>query len=296
MTIYSLNIRGGGKLVKRKRVGFNIQRGGVDIAFIQETKLRGVKFQTVKELWGDALVEWSHSDAEGASGGILIMWRKDFFKVLYSFKGEGFLGLCVEKENRRIYFVNFYASCDHNSRMRSWKRLVDIKRSSSDGSWCIGGDFNVITSLEERVGISKKNYRKEIEDFKEFIEEMELVDPPTIGGKFTWSNSGGSAMSRLDRFLLSDNFIVDWKVEGQTIEERDVFDHAPIWIKDNKRNWGPKPFRFNNMWFDYLYYDLESRMQELLLEIPLWVNTPDYDRVNWLNKFILDMWPLLEKV
>ncbi|XP_058760862.1 uncharacterized protein LOC131634227 [Vicia villosa] len=270
MIIYSLNIRGGGKLVKRERVGFNIQRGGVDIAFIQETGLRGVQFQTVKELWGEALVEWSHSDAEGASGGggILIMWRKDFFKVIYSFKGEGFLGLCVEKENKRIYFVNFYASCDHNSRLRSWKRLLDIKRRSSDGSWCIGGEFNMITSLDERVGISKKNYRKEIEDFKVFIEEMELVDPPTIGGKFTWRNSGGSAMSRLDRFLLSDNFIIDWKVEGQTIGERDVSDPAPIWIKDNKRNWGPKPFRFNNLWFDHKKFFLfvEGEWKKIMMK------------------------------
>ncbi|XP_058725766.1 uncharacterized protein LOC131597067 [Vicia villosa] len=228
MIIYSLNIRGGGKLVKRKRVGFNIQREKVDITFIQETKLRGVQYQTVKELWGDALVEWSHVDAEGASGGI-----------------------CVEKDNRRIYFVNIYAACDHKIRLRSLRCLLDLKRRSNAGSWCIEGDFNLITSLEERVGISKKNYRKEIEDFKEFMKEMELVDPPTIGGKFTWSNRCGSAMSRLDRFILLDKFIDDWKVEGQTIGERDVSDHAPIWIKINKRNWGPKPFRFNNLWFNH---------------------------------------------
>ncbi|XP_058774257.1 uncharacterized protein LOC131648523 [Vicia villosa] len=80
---------------------------------------------------------------------------------------------------------------------------------------------------------------------------MELVDPPTIGGKFTWRNICGSAMSRLDRFLLLDKFIDDWKVEGQTIGERDVSDHAPIWMKDNKRNWGPKSFRFNNLWFNH---------------------------------------------
>ncbi|XP_058774256.1 uncharacterized protein LOC131648522 [Vicia villosa] len=251
MIIYSLNIRGEGKLVKRKRVGFNIQRGKVDIAFIQETKLRGVQYQTVKELWGDALVEWSHVDAEVASGGMLIMWRKDFFNLIYSFRGDGFLGICVEKDNRRIYFVNIYAACDHKIRLRSWRSLLDLKRRSSAGSWCIRGDFNLITSLNERVGISKKNYRKEIEDFKEFIEEMELVDPPTIGGKFTWRNICGSAMSRLDRFLLLDKFIDDWKVEGQTIGERDVSDHAPIWMKDNKRNWGPKSFRFNNLWFNH---------------------------------------------
>ncbi|XP_058768748.1 uncharacterized protein LOC131642530 [Vicia villosa] len=80
---------------------------------------------------------------------------------------------------------------------------------------------------------------------------MELVDPPTIGGKFTWSNKCGSAMSRLDRFLLSSSFIDDWKIEGQTIGDRYVSDHAPIWIRDNKRNWGPKPFRFNNLWFSH---------------------------------------------
>ncbi|KAL7109770.1 hypothetical protein ACP275_06G196200 [Erythranthe tilingii] len=30
-------------------------------------------------------------------------------------------------------------------------------------------------------------------------------------------------------------------------------------------------------------------------DIPLWVKSPDYDRVEWLNKFISDMWPFLDK-
>ncbi|XP_058768559.1 uncharacterized protein LOC131642300 [Vicia villosa] len=41
------------------------------------------------------------------------------------------------------------------------------------------------------------------------------------------------------------------RVKGQTIGGRDVSDHTPIWIRDNKRNWGPKPFRFNNLWFSH---------------------------------------------
>ncbi|XP_058760823.1 uncharacterized protein LOC131634151 [Vicia villosa] len=188
MIIYSLNVRGGGKFVKRKRVGFNIQRDLVDIAFIQETKLRDLQYHYVKEMWDDDMVEWSHLDADGASGGILIMWRKDFFKLIYNFRGGGFLEICVERENRRIYFVNIYASCDHKVRLKSWRRLVELKRRSNAGSWCIGGDFNLITSLDERVG------------------------------------------------------------------ERDVSDHAPIWIKYNKRNWGPKTFRFNNLWFNHNYF------------------------------------------
>ncbi|KAI8003723.1 Synaptotagmin-2 [Camellia lanceoleosa] len=36
-------------------------------------------------------------------------------------------------------------------------------------------------------------------------------------------------------------------------------------------------------------------LQQLLPEIPLWVKNPDYDRVDWLNKFIETMWPYLDK-
>ncbi|KAK9271199.1 hypothetical protein L1049_026789 [Liquidambar formosana] len=36
-------------------------------------------------------------------------------------------------------------------------------------------------------------------------------------------------------------------------------------------------------------------LQRLLPEIPLWVKNPDYDRVDWLNKFIENMWPYLDK-
>ncbi|KAK7379744.1 hypothetical protein VNO78_34262 [Psophocarpus tetragonolobus] len=37
-----------------------------------------------------------------------------------------------------------------------------------------------------------------------------------------------------------------------------------------------------------------NAVQELLPEIPLWVKTPDFERVDWFNKFLLDMWPFLD--
>ncbi|PON67979.1 Synaptotagmin-like mitochondrial-lipid-binding domain containing protein [Trema orientale] len=43
-------------------------------------------------------------------------------------------------------------------------------------------------------------------------------------------------------------------------------------------------------------YELDTRaLQDLLPEIPLWVKNPDYDRVDWLNKVISEMWPYLAK-
>ncbi|KAD2804808.1 hypothetical protein E3N88_38185 [Mikania micrantha] len=34
---------------------------------------------------------------------------------------------------------------------------------------------------------------------------------------------------------------------------------------------------------------------DLIPEIPLWLKNPDYDRVDWLNKFVSSMWPYLDK-
>ncbi|KAG4146896.1 hypothetical protein ERO13_D05G188200v2 [Gossypium hirsutum] len=40
--------------------------------------------------------------------------------------------------------------------------------------------------------------------------------------------------------------------------------------------------------------DLET-LQRLIPEIPLWVKNPDFDRVDWLNRFIENMWPYLDR-
>lgn len=43
-------------------------------------------------------------------------------------------------------------------------------------------------------------------------------------------------------------------------------------------------------------YELDtSALEDILLEIPMWVKNPDYDRVDWLNNIILKMWPYLNK-
>ncbi|URE20354.1 Plant synaptotagmin [Musa troglodytarum] len=36
-------------------------------------------------------------------------------------------------------------------------------------------------------------------------------------------------------------------------------------------------------------------LEQMLPEIPLWVKNPDYDRIDWLNKFLEMMWPYLDK-
>ncbi|KAG4160512.1 hypothetical protein ERO13_D01G002500v2 [Gossypium hirsutum] len=39
----------------------------------------------------------------------------------------------------------------------------------------------------------------------------------------------------------------------------------------------------------------QETLQKMLPEIPFWVKNPDYDRLDWLNKFLEYMWPNLNK-
>ncbi|XP_042373034.1 synaptotagmin-2-like [Zingiber officinale] len=41
-------------------------------------------------------------------------------------------------------------------------------------------------------------------------------------------------------------------------------------------------------------YDLTA-LEKIFPEIPLWVKNPDFDRIDWLNKFLEYMWPYLDK-
>ncbi|KAL8242164.1 hypothetical protein R6Q59_012466, partial [Mikania micrantha] len=38
-----------------------------------------------------------------------------------------------------------------------------------------------------------------------------------------------------------------------------------------------------------------TSLEDLKPELPLWLKNPDYDRVDWLNNFVLNMWPYLDK-
>lgn len=50
------------------------------------------------------------------------------------------------------------------------------------------------------------------------------MDVPAFGSKFTWFNRDGSAMSRLDRFLLSKEFVELWNIVGQYV----IYELTPI--------------------------------------------------------------------
>ncbi|XP_058759249.1 uncharacterized protein LOC131632522 [Vicia villosa] len=250
MIIGSLNVRGCGSLVKRKQICRIIKQGNADCFLIQESKVKIVDRGLINILWGQESVGWSFTGSDGKSGGLITLWKESCCEVILSFNGVGFLGTKLRWRGNLYYVVNIYSPCDLASKRALWKTLMDLKLKFSDGEWCIAGDFNSVVSKKERMGRALVVKKAEMRDFARFIGEIGLVDVPFKGKLFSWFSGDGRCMSRLDRFLLEDSIVDRWGVVGQMIGSRDISDHCPIWIISDKADWGPKPFKIVNAWFD----------------------------------------------
>jgi hypothetical protein len=147
-------------------------------------------------------------------------------------------------------FANVYAPCDTLSRPDVWTRLGSILSNFSDLCWCVCGDFNAIRSPYERksrvVGTSVEDYSH----FNQFIDNNVLFDLPLCDRNYTWFRGDCVSMSRLDRFLLSEDWCARWPHFIQRALIRGLSDHCPILLTMDEANWGPRPRRMLKCWAD----------------------------------------------
>ena len=85
--------------------------------------------------------------------------------------------------------------------------------------------------------------------FYEIIEDMGLRDIPLQGGPFTWRGGRNNClMSRIDCFLVSNDWESYFNGVIQYTLPRPNFDHCPILLDAGGIRKGPTPFRFEVMW------------------------------------------------
>lgn len=277
MIVLSFNTRGVGGLLKRKKIRELVKEQRVDFLAIQQTKKEVITEALCRNLWGDDNFRWAFLPSVGNSGGILSIWRKSKSNLIYSFVGEGIVGVCLEwgPLRRRCLVVNVYSKCDLVGKQRLWEKLVWLRNSLGVGAWCLIGDFNFVLHPEERRGVNEVPrglYRREIELFNEVVEVLEVEDVSLVARKFTWYNSNGIAMSRIDRAFISDEWREFWGNVSLWSIPRDVSDHCPLVLKGDSLDWGPKPFRFKNHW-------LENRKFKRVVE-EAWRK---YGRTGWMG-------------
>jgi len=103
------------------------------------------------------------------------------------------------------------------------------------------------------------DYSREINMFNAFIEKSKLVDISMVGRKFTWYKLNGLVKSRIDRVLVSKEWLEVWLQNKQFVLSRVISNHCIVVLKDMCVDWGSKPFRSLDVWqSDNRYKDFLS--------------------------------------
>ncbi|GAU32086.1 hypothetical protein TSUD_53540 [Trifolium subterraneum] len=168
-----------GGLEKRGEVRKLISEKRPLVVCIQETKLGACDDFLCASLWGSSVLGYSFRPSVGASGGILVMWDTEEVEVW---------------------------STISQPHLELWDRLTGRLLQLGRQKVCICGDFNAVRSEAERRLVSPGLRSHDQASFNQFIEDNDLIDLPLCGCSFTWYRGDGLSMSRIDSFLLSE----DW--------------------------------------------------------------------------------------
>ncbi|GJW62893.1 RNA-directed DNA polymerase, eukaryota [Tanacetum coccineum] len=110
------------------------------------------------------------------------------------------------------------------------------------------GDFNEVRCKSERFGSNFNVQGANV--FNSFIVNAGLEEIPLGGCSFTWCHKSATKMSKLDRFLISENLMITCPNFTATSLERYLSDHRPILLRESHFDYGPTPFRFFHSWFE----------------------------------------------
>ena len=90
-------------------------------------------------------------------------------------------------------------------------------------------------------------------DFNAFIEDASVVEMPTTGASFTWSNMTSSSIQcRLDRALITTSFLSAFPTCVAFAAPRLVSDHSPLHLTiSTDRRIPRRLFKFYNHWVSH---------------------------------------------
>ncbi|XP_019225728.1 PREDICTED: uncharacterized protein LOC109207293 [Nicotiana attenuata] len=143
-----------------------------------------------------------------------------------------------------------YAKCKPVLRRPLWDCLR-TKVASSNTSWCVIGDFNVISSIEEKIGGIPYQINKSL-DFLSMIDDCGLTDLGYYGPRYTWSNGRGPCSivwKRLDRGMVNDNWLASYLATTISHLASTGSDHSPLLMEMYVRPENTiRYFKFLNCW------------------------------------------------
>jgi exonuclease III len=220
MKIISLKIRGLNGHSKKKMLRELILVETRDVVLLQETTCTSEDMdRLLPYCWRQGRAV--SIDAIGTTGGVAIIWNTNdvlmekFYTTRWSITTE----YRLISSNKPGHLTNVYGPASPRDKHAFLRSLRHLSSLTKHDRWILGEDFNIIRSLEEKKGGSRR-LDQDSYDFNSLIDDIHLIDLEVNNDIHTWTNrrTGVHKIAcKLDRFLLSEPLIMDDTTMESTI-------------------------------------------------------------------------------
>ncbi|XP_071708435.1 uncharacterized protein [Rutidosis leptorrhynchoides] len=184
MRIASWNTRGLGNKSRGRTAGNLVNRFQLQFIAIQETMVQEVSKPTLNKVWKHFNYDSIQVKATGRSGGLVSIWRTDFFTLITSLQKKHWIAIVLRSQLTKIAL--------------NWPRPL-----------CFLGNFNSVCSPKERL--REAIDVNAISPFNYFIVNAKLIDQQLVNDEFTWEGPL-EKFSRIDKVFLNSLWTNLWPV------------------------------------------------------------------------------------
>ncbi|KAK9983952.1 hypothetical protein SO802_033477 [Lithocarpus litseifolius] len=271
MSLLCWNCRGLGNPETGQELGDLIRAQDPSVVFLAETWLKKARLEEIRAQYKfGGMIEVSR---EGKGGGVVLFWKKDCDISMDSYSPNHIDAIVNKGKDDAWRFTGFYGELDMRNHHMSWATLRKLK-SKHSLPWICAGDFNEIIRAHEKMGGRLCPF-KQMQDFRDVLDECGFRYLGFLGGKFTWCNGqreGHTVWERLDRAVATIDWLEIFSDTRVVHLECGSSDHKPIVIFLNGI---PKkcqrPWRFEHMWLgeEGCHASVESAWNQTVVGDPM---------------------------
>jgi len=209
--------------------------------------MSGISSSVILSMLGSDFTHWIELPAAGASGGILVAWRHGLGPASASLVDNHSVTLHFSPSTLHPWWLTcVYGPQGDDSKVIFLQELRTI-RSACSGPWTVLGDFNLITSAEDKNNGNLN--RAMMGRFCRLINDLKLKEITLQGRKYTWSNQQDTpTLVKLDRVLCSSEWEDLFPNCLLQSSASDSSNHCPLLLGLNDVQPAKARFHFESLW------------------------------------------------
>ncbi|XP_042486110.1 uncharacterized protein LOC122066356 [Macadamia integrifolia] len=250
-----LNIRGAKKAAGLRALSYFIRDHSPDVVCVAEPMISESKFPFLffKKLGFES--DFIHNFRMDKVPNIWVIWKQGIPRPSIIAVSDQQLSYTVDWLGNCVGLTFVHANCFMVKWRELWSELGLVVNPNLP--WSVIGDFNATLLSNEKRGSGRFN-AKSAADFQSMVDTCLLIQVPSQGKMFTWTNNRrrGNVAAVLYRSFCNSKWLDMFKSTLQRVLLRSSSDHAPILVvSDSIARPGNIPFRFNNFWMEHDLFD-----------------------------------------